>query len=64
MSHCQICKNELTCPNAGMEWCPSFQPIDTGMRIGDGSIIGGGSVVVKDIPARVIAAGCPARRIK
>ena len=38
--------------------------INPEVNIGDGSIIGAGSVVVKDIPARVIAAGVPARIIK
>jgi acetyltransferase-like isoleucine patch superfamily enzyme len=35
-----------------------------GLTIGEGAIIGAGSVVVDDIPAGVIAAGNPARIIK
>lgn len=35
-----------------------------GIHIGKGSIIGAGSVVNRDIPAGVIAAGVPARVIK
>jgi len=35
-----------------------------GVNIGDGSIIGAGSVVVNNIPSGVIAAGNPARVIK
>lgn len=35
-----------------------------GVRIGTGSIVGARSVVTKDIPARVIACGNPARVIR
>lgn len=35
-----------------------------GVRIGDNSVIGAGSIVTSDIPSNVIAAGCPARVIK
>lgn len=35
-----------------------------GVRIGEGSVIGAGSVVVSDIPAGVIAAGNPAKVIR
>ena len=35
-----------------------------GVTIGDGCIIGAGSVVTKDIPAGVIAAGNPCRVIR
>ena len=35
-----------------------------GVTIGDGSIIGAGSVVSRDIPSYVIAAGVPAKVIK
>lgn len=35
-----------------------------GIRIGDGSIVGAGSIVTRDVPAGSIAAGNPARVIR
>jgi len=35
-----------------------------GVRIGENSVVAAGAVVVEDIPANVLAAGCPARVIK
>lgn len=35
-----------------------------GVRIGDGSVVGAGSVVVTDVPARCVVAGNPARIIR
>ena len=35
-----------------------------GVTIGDGSVIGAGSVVAKDIPARSVAVGIPAKVIR
>lgn len=32
--------------------------------VGEGSIVGAGSVVVREVPARVVAYGCPARPIR
>jgi maltose O-acetyltransferase len=42
---------------AGAILCP-------GVSIGEGSVIGAGSVVLRDVPARVLAAGNPARVIR
>jgi serine O-acetyltransferase len=38
--------------------------IVTGVRIGEGAIIGAGSVVTKDVPARSVVAGNPARVLR
>ena len=35
-----------------------------GVHIGENSLIGAGSIVTKDIPANVIAAGNPCKTIK
>lgn len=45
-------------------WIGSDSTILPGTRIGDGAIIGAGSVVTKDIPALSIVAGNPAKVIK
>ena len=45
-------------------WIGANAVILGGVKIGDGSIIGAGSVVTKDIPAGVIAAGVPCRVIR
>ena len=38
--------------------------INQGVTIGDNTIIGSGSVVTKDIPANVVAAGVPCKVIR
>lgn len=45
-------------------WIGGSVVIVPGVRIGKGSTIGAGSVVVKDIPARSVAVGNPARVVK
>ncbi|MDX3774851.1 sugar O-acetyltransferase [Chromatiaceae bacterium AAb-1] len=45
-------------------WIGGGAVICPGVRIGDGAVIGAGSVVTRDIPPRVIAAGNPCRVIR
>lgn len=45
-------------------WIGAKACILAGVTIGEGSIIGAGSVVTRSIPAKVIAAGNPARILK
>jgi len=45
-------------------WIGGGAIVGPGVTIGDDSVIGAGSVVVKDIPARVVAAGSPCRVIR
>jgi len=34
-----------------------------GVTVGEKAIVGGGSVVTKDVPPRTVVAGCPAKKI-
>lgn len=45
-------------------WLGARAIVLPGVTIGNGSVIGAGSVVTKDIPARTLAAGVPAKVIK
>jgi maltose O-acetyltransferase len=45
-------------------WVGGGALILPGVRVGDGAVIGAGSVVVRDIPAGVLAAGNPCRVIR
>lgn len=45
-------------------WIGGNATICPGVRIGDGTVIGAGSVVTKDIPGNVIAGGNPCRIIR
>ena len=45
-------------------WIGGAAVICPGVTIGDGAVIGAGSVVTRDIPARVFAAGNPCRVIR
>ena len=45
-------------------WIGSGAIINPGVTIGDNTVIGAGSVVTKDIPANVVALGCPCRVLR
>jgi maltose O-acetyltransferase len=45
-------------------WIAGGVNINQGVTIGENSIIGSGSVVTKDVPSNVIAAGVPCRVIR
>jgi acetyltransferase-like isoleucine patch superfamily enzyme len=45
-------------------WCGLNVTILPGVKIGDGAVIGAGSIVTKDIPSLAIVAGNPAKIIK
>lgn len=35
-----------------------------GVTIGEGALVGAGAVVTKDVPARAVVVGCPAKRVE
>lgn len=45
-------------------WIGDNVVVKAGVNIGDGAVVGMGSVVTKDIPPYAIAVGCPARIIR
>ena len=60
----QIINNEKNILIGDKVWVGSRVTVLKGITIEDGSIIGMGSVVVKDVPAKTISAGNPNRIIK
>ena len=45
-------------------WVGGGVHMDHGITIGDNTVIGAGSVITRDIPANVVAAGAPCRVIR
>jgi len=56
------CKGDIIIEND--VWIGAKSTIMSGVRIGNGSVIGGGSVVIKDVPPYSIVAGNPAKVVK
>lgn len=75
---CLTCAGHALCADqraAGLEtsapitleddvWLGANVTVCGGVTIGKGSVIGAGSVVTRDIPAGVVAAGCPCRVLR
>ncbi|OLT44749.1 acetyltransferase [Serinicoccus sp. CNJ-927] len=45
-------------------WLGASVTVVPGVTIGDGAIVGAGAVVTKDVPARTVVAGVPARVVR
>jgi len=45
-------------------WISAYASLFSGITVGDGAVVAGGAVVVKDVPPYAIVAGNPARVIK
>ncbi len=56
------CKGNITIGND--VWIGEGCMIMSGVKIGDGAVVGARSIVTKDIPAYAIAAGSPAKVVK
>ena len=56
------CKGNITVGND--VWIGAKSTIMSGVKIGDGAVIGSGSVVAKDVPPYAIVVGNPAKIIK
>lgn len=61
--HCSMVKNGRTIIGNDV-WIGANCTILQGVHIGDGAIIGGGSVVTKDVPENTIVFGSPAKFYK
>ncbi len=45
-------------------WIGANATVVPGVSIGDGAVIAAGAVVTKDVPARTVVAGVPAKVVK
>lgn len=58
-------RNEMHAVRIGNDvWIGTRATILSGVRIGDGAIVGAGSIVTKDVPPYAIVAGAPAKLVR
>lgn len=71
--HCDIHDGAHLCPGVHVggwstvgraAWVGIGATVSDRVRIGEGAVVGAGSVVVRDVPARVVAFGVPARVVR
>lgn len=66
-SYCTVLPNGSISGNVVFEECVDFGTNSTiiqGLRVGEGTVVGAGAVVVKDLPPKCTAVGMPAKPIK
>ena len=59
----QPCEPRPICIGSDV-WCGAGVIVLPGVQIGDGAVVGAGSVVTRDVPPQAVVAGCPARVLR